>query len=55
MNHYLCLTDYEKNLIDSALLILMKKTSNIAINQQKTQCSNTIKILISHFLSYVQK
>lgn len=37
MNHYLCLTDYEKNLIDSALLILMKK--NIQYSDQSTENS----------------
>ena len=37
MNHYLCLTDYEKNLIDSALLILMKK--NIQYSDQSKENS----------------
>lgn len=35
MSSYLCLTDYEKNLIDSALLILMKK--NIQYSNQSTE------------------
>ena len=34
MNNYLCLTDYEKNLIDSALLILMKENIQYS-NQSK--------------------
>ncbi|PWK15210.1 hypothetical protein C8D84_101157 [Psychrobacter immobilis] len=37
MNHYLYLTDYEKNLIDSALLILMKK--NIQYSDQSKENS----------------
>lgn len=35
MSSYLCLTDYEKNLIDSALLILMQK--NIQYSNQSTE------------------
>ncbi len=37
MNHYLCLTDYEKNLIDNALLLLMKK--NIQYSEQSKENS----------------
>ena len=35
MSSYLCLTDYEKNLIDNALLVLMKK--NIQYSNQSTE------------------
>lgn len=35
MSSYVCLTDYEKNLIDNALLILMKK--NIQYSNQSTE------------------